>query len=622
MAIRISTRAAEATPLLVQGDALVAYHQNIWRVPLGPGRRVSASIIDWTFAMPDGSRFTAPQWQPLRETAKAFLWSLHGDPPSGRRPVSLRSLPSLFFDLRTIIVWMAQDGTGRFADVDDAAIDRFMTVRAQRRGKTGRPLARGTVQGCIGLLQAMHDQRAKLDDAPPNPPRKRIVRQGGTWAPPVPIPHTPDPIAIPLLAGALALIEGPADAILSLRDEMQQLFDDARARGRDKLVARLKIVMAMKKRLPVLPEWSTQYPLPKGGIHQLNFMVDRVADACFVVIAYLVGARASEILTLRASCIAHEWDAATNATHDWLVGSIHKAVPYTKGKPHRWIAPQPVVRAVDVLERLSAPLRAISGQQLLWLFQAPNGNAVRTSDIPIRSIAAESINRRLNTRLVPFLGVPDYEGAPWHVSTHQGRKTFARFIGRRDRTGLFALQKHLGHITRAITDRGYVGTDFELADLIDAQVVEETRHALEELLVAPQLAGKAGRMLSERSPFRGRTRDGDFDAYVNAIMADSGMRLGVCDWGYCLYRQENAACRGDERGPNPALRTQSTCASCANFVVSEKHRPVWEARRQRNLSLMALPLDLESAKLARDRVDECDRVLAQFDVPQGDQGEI
>lgn len=622
MAVRISTRAAEAAPLLVQGDGPVAYDENIWRVPLGPGRNISASIIDWGFAMPDGSRFTDPQWRSLRETAKAFLWSRHADPPSGRRPLNLRSLPSAFAHLKAIVLWMAQDGIERFADVDDAAIDRFMAARAERRGKAGGPLARATVQNSIGLLETMHLQRDKLADAPSSAPRRRIVRLGGAWALPVPIPYTPDPIAIPLLAGALALIEGPADAVLSLRDEMQQLFDQARARGRGNLVARLKIVKAMKKRLPVLPDWNTQYPLPKGGVHQLNFMVDRVADACFVVIAYLVGARASEILSLKAGCIAHEGGTATDSAHAWLVGSIHKGASQAKGKPHRWIAPQPVVRAIEVLERLSAPLRTISGQPLLWLFQAPNGNAIRTSDIPVRPIAAGTINRRLNTRLMPFLGLPDYEGAPWHVSTHQGRKTFARFIGRRDRTGLFALQKHLGHITRAITDRGYVGTDFELADLIDAQVVEETRHALEELLVAPRLAGKAGRMLSERSPFRGRVRDGEFDAYVDTILADTGMRLGICDWGYCLYRQENAACRGDERGANPVLRTQSTCASCANFVVSEKHRPVWVARRQRNLDLMTLPLDPESAKLARDRVDECDRVLAQFEEPQGEHGEI
>jgi hypothetical protein len=49
-----------------------------------------------------------------------------------------------------------------------------------------------------------------------------------------------------------------------------------------------------------------------------------------------------------------------------------------------------------------------------------------------------------------------------------------------------------GHVSRIMTDRAYVGTDFDLAELIDAQAMEETRAALEELLTATRLAGKGG----------------------------------------------------------------------------------------------------------------------------------
>jgi len=92
------------------------------------------------------------------------------------------------------------------------------------------------------------------------------------------------------------------------------------------------------------------------------------------------------------------------------------------------------------------------------------------------------------------------------------------------------------------------------------------------------------------------------------------MRLGTCDWGYCVYRRESSACLGDDRGPNPALRTESTCITCANFAVTDKHRPVWEARHRRNLDLLLHPmLDAESRVLAQTRVTECERVLAGLD---------
>jgi len=428
------------------------------------------------------------------------------------------------------------------------------------------------------------------------------------------LPYTPDPVAVPLISGALQLIGEPADKVMALRDEMQLIFDRARAEGKARMTARIRMMDALKARRPLLPEWDRHEMMPKGALGQLNFLADRVTDACFVVIAYLIGARVSEILTLEAGCIELERDGAQNMAHAWLNGSIHKAFPHDAGKPHRWIAPEPVQRAVDVMERLSAPLRAIAGQNLLWLTQASANSVTRTADTAIRPITGATINRRLNTRFAPFLGLPDHEGAPWHLTSHQGRKTFARFVGRRDRTGLFALQKHLGHVTRAMTDRGYVGTDFELVELIDTHVAEETRHALEEMLLAPGLAGKAGRRLSERSPFRGRTRGGEFDAYVDGLLADSGMRLGVCDWGFCLYRKSTAACKGNEHGPNPVLRTQSTCAACSNFVVSEKHRSVWAARLARNETLLLRDgLDQESRALAQARIVECRRILTMLD---------
>jgi len=163
-----------------------------------------------------------------------------------------------------------------------------------------------------------------------------------------------------------------------------------------------------------------------------------------------------------------------------------------------------------------------------------------------------------------------------------------------------------------MTDRAYVGTDFELAELIDAQAMEETRAALEELLTTTSLAGKAGHLIAARSPFRGRTRDGDVKQYVEFVLTESDMRLGACDWGYCVYRRESSACLGDDRGPNPALRTESTCITCANFAVTDKHRPVWEARHRRNLDLLLHPmLDAESRVLTR--VTECERVLAGLD---------
>ena len=172
-----------------------------------------------------------------------------------------------------------------------------------------------------------------------------------------------------------------------------------------------------------------------------------------------------------------------------------------------------------------------------------------------------------------------------------------------------------------MTDAAYVGVDFHLADLIDAEVLAETRDALEDVLTATRLGGKAGHAIASHGRFRGRLREGDTREYVDFILRESDMRLGVCDWGYCVYRRETSACLGGEKGPNPVLRTQSACSTCANFAVTAKHRPIWAARRERNLALLShRDLDDESRALATARIEECDRILEDLDSTGGDHG--
>jgi integrase len=429
------------------------------------------------------------------------------------------------------------------------------------------------------------------------------------------LPYTPDAIVVPLLSAARRLIGQPADDVIALRDQVAAVCEERRAQGlSNRRLRTASAALIANFRLSTIVGEESPWHAQIRGINRLRFLTERIYEACFVTIAYLVGARVSEILALEAGCIEHHPAADGCEVFSYLRGRIFKTTTHDVGKPHLWVAPPPVVRAINVLDRLSEPLRRRTGRPQLWLTMHGNGMVdARPADV----LSLHSLLARLNGSFAPFIALPAHtDGRPWHLTTHQGRKTFARFVGKRDRTGLHALQHHFGHVTRIMTDHAYVGTDFELGELIDAQTLDETRAALEELLTASQLAGRAGRMIAARSNFRGRTRDGDLTSYIDFLIDESGMRLGVCDWGYCVYRVESAACHGDENGPNPTWRTESTCISCANFAVTQRHRPVWEARRNRNLDLIAnTTLDPVSLALARTRIAECDRILAELDNP-------
>ncbi len=605
--------AASRSPLRISTRSV--WSDQVWHLDgHRPGGNRSDFSLDWGFALADDSRFSDPQWSSWQAAAKLFLWSLKLDPPVGRRSVHEATIVSVFKALRVLIRWMAAQGYRRFADLDRDASDRFLASMAMRPGSgSGKPLKSGTLQTYANLLTRLYLQGAKFPEvaiADPfpglGPP---VVRHDRGW-----LPCTPDAIAVPLVSAALRLIGIPADDVIALQTQAQTAYDDALARGIHQTKAGFIVTDVIAGFTFSTPpgEETPWHAVPVTSTKQVRYLADRIYDACFVVMAYLVGARVSEILGLQVGCIQQHPSGDGSESFTYLVGRIYKTARGADGEAHRWVAPAPVERAILVMERLSARLRTQSGRPDLWLVMASTGlvGPAARIDLPIVS----TIISRLNNQFAPFIALPDHEGEPWHLNTHQGRKTFARFVGKRDRTGLHALQAHFGHVTRAMTDRGYVGNDFALDDLIDRHAQEETHAALEEVLTATTLAGKGGRMIAARSQFRGRTRDGDVQAYVGFLMAETDLRLGVCDWGYCVYRVESAACFGDEKGPNPVLRTESTCLSCANFAVTARHRPVWQARRDRNAGLLEQPgLDHVSRKLAETWITECDRILTELD---------
>ncbi|UXS49652.1 integrase [Agrobacterium tumefaciens] len=601
LALRISTRSI--------------WSDQVWHLDgVRPGGNRSDFSLDWGFTLADDSRFSDLQWSDWREAAKLFLWSLKLDPPPGRRNVHESTVVRVFNMERTLIRWMIMQGYRRFADLDRDGCERFLAAMAQRPGaKPGRTVTIVTLQHYANLLRLLYLQGSKypevaIEDPFPGmtPP---FVRRDRGW-----LPYTPDAVAVALVSAALRLIGPPADDVIALQALAQATYDDALARGISQTKAGFIVTDAIAPFVfTTLPgEDAPWHDAPVTSTKQVRYLCDRIYDACFVVIAYLVGARVSEILGLQVGCIEQHPAGDGSESFAYLIGQIYKTARGADGEAHRWVAPAPVERAIVVVEQLTTRLRAQTGRSELFLVMASTGLVGPSPRVELPVLS--TVIRRLNDLFAPFIGLPDHEGETWHLNTHQGRKTFARFVGKRDRTSLHALQAHFGHITRAMTDRGYVGTDFALDELIDRHAQEETRAALEEVLTATALAGKGGRMIAARSQFRGRTRDGDVQAYVRFLMEETDLRLGVCDWGYCVYRVETAACLGDERGPNPVLRTESTCLTCANFAVTARHRPVWQARRDRNADLLDQSgLDRTSRSLAKTRVAECHRILAELD---------
>ncbi len=596
-----------------------AFADTVWTFDsLPPGTCASSGRVDWAFETSDGHHFDEPTFEALRATSKHFLLSLRNQPPAPFLPRADQSLVRTFHLLRTLLCWMHEQGVSRFADLEQAAAGRFIQAMAdQHNRQTGQPLKPSTILRFKRLLNELWLQAPLLADALPESPLDP-VQAGQLWPShktscnPL---YTPDEVVVPLFAAAQRLIGQPAEDVITVRDLVQQHYDGLISGGTGQVHAGMSAIKAAGDfQFATLPGESRPWEEgPLGSTKRLRFLIDRVVDACFVIVAWLVGPRVSEIIGLELGCIERHGPADRSETYAYLVGRIWKGAG-RGGRPHRWVVPEPVMQAVLVLERIIEPMRQRTGSRDLWLAMGSSG--VIGPEARIQRPSAHLWIRRLNSSFAPYVGLPDYQGRPWWLTSMQARKTFARLVARRDRTGLDALRVQLGHINRAMTDRHYVGTDFDLAELINRHAREETRTALEALMTAPRLGGRMGRTLAASSRFRGRVVDAEVRQWVDHVLRETEMRLGVCDWGWCVYRKESAACLGDEDGPNPVLRTESVCAGCANFAVASRHRPVWAARSERNRELLARPdLDGESRALAEGRVAECSRILFDLDEP-------
>jgi integrase len=574
------------------------FGDDLWLLDIAvAGRAFDQNRLNWNVKLADGSRLTDPQHARLLNAAKQFLWSMVYDPPRGRKRLSPSSLHTNGCRLIVIMRWMIAEGYAFFAELDCPAVERFRAWLRTRIARPGRPIAPITIAHYLQALKDLYRQRDKLADAPPSDPLPTETTfeaaglTGKGW-----IPFIPDAVAIDILSKALDWITHHPEPILAARETWHAAFAASKAAG-------IAWRQSFKNALTALKHEGLRGPKGEAinGTPVMRRLVAHLTEACFIVIAGLVGMRVSEILSMQVGCIERKPIGETGVVQAYVVARMFKTVDDPRGRIERWLAPEPVVRAVEILERLSLPLRKASERRELFLVKnRKSGDIISVTNIQISSRIRQ---------FAAYVDVPHHEGKPWPFRPHQFRKTFARFIARRDRSQLMALADHFKHASIAMTAKGYVGNDFNLRDLIDQEGQTETALALGRILTSDRLAGRMGeRIMAESAAFRGRAGEQVRRDYIAFVLAETDLRVHACDYGWCVFQPEAARC-GGVAGPNEVARCASTCLGCANFVVDGRHRGYWQERLERNEALLENASAPTRAVLDK-AIGECNRVLA------------
>ena len=552
--------AAQQPPAVGQAERRATAGQRL--VNLGGVERRTAAQAEGCAQrsrLPDDRLFTDDRYAALLESSRQLIAVIRRRSLTTGLSQRASTVASYFFYLRELVRWMDRAGVSRFADLDAAAVRQFQRAVAARPGIGRDTLARATVQKYLYLFTYLYRFRNDIDDGlpfDPFPGRSLAEVAGSRDADIRPLPHTPDAVAVPLVNHAIALVTVAASNILQARQVYADAVASTEARGCGSDACTNAATRALQRAALRIP--GTDRSLTT--VRDMASAIDTLYAACFIVIAYLVGARASEILRLKSGCVKRL--GADRDPITFIVGAIFKKEPEYHGRPHEWVAPPPAIQAVTVLEALSGGHRRQTGRDDLWLRRFGTTGATEwrpTCAGELRVLTTPRI-RSLLRRFATSLDLPDHGGKAWRLTTHQGRKTFVRFAALRDRSALFAIAQHLGHRERAVTDTNYCGSDYRLNREIDAEILEQSVSAWEHMLATPALGGRAGQDIAAKRPrFGGARLKEDIKSYAR-MLTDAGLTLGVCDWGFCVYREEHSACLGNAIGPNPARREPSTCA--------------------------------------------------------------
>jgi integrase len=590
------------TPALTGLSASSRWEDHTWHLDdRTAGQSASSANIRWHIALPDDSYLTDLQHSGWLATGRALLWCLRMNPAVGQQPCSTRTLPAKMSAFRVLVRWMHNERLRRFADIDAFAIERYLLYLRSRPGRRRQTLAPGSVLTHLSLLRDLWLLRATLPDAlhsDPFPDETPAAVAGDLVGKRRPIAFIPDDLAIDILSKALVWVEQEAASIIDARTRWYSAYHAASERSQKNSSHYKYATLALKEGQSISPGgWSL------SSTSALRQAVKHLSAACFIVIAGFVGMRVSEILSLRVGAVEHDPDQPGAPGRTWLKGRLYKTKDRSPGHAERWIAPIAAVHAVDVLERLTSPHRGEHQCKELFLGNSAKGR------VP-RAVSSNCMTTHIND-FAALVGVPSHQGKPWSFTPHQFRKTFARFVAKRDRTQLMGLADHFKHASTFITSRSYVGTNFELSELVRQEARTDTAAALERMLSGAPTAGRIGeRLAAVGATFRGRAGTQIRRDYIRFILEETDLQVHACEYGWCVFQPETARC-GGIAGPAPAGRSPSTCLSCSNFAVDDQHRPWWEDRRTRNLALAA-ESDRLTGAVMNEVIAQCDQVLRKL----------
>jgi len=580
----------DGTPHVVSryGDAIWDFYPYIRQENLPP----SEKQINWRIALPDGRLLTDPEHAGLLESTKDFIWSLFADPVEGCKRPTMLTLRGKVGSIKPLIRWMVGIGLTRFADLAGRTLDYVPVAKLSKNGKF---TTTSTTANNLLVAEALYHQRDKLNDALSQHPWPHETgtslagfKSGGK-------PKTefiPDAVAGRLAEAALDYVQNRSAAILealAAADAAAQEKADAGYRRETQSIARTDAARAAGHE----------------GSAALNSEAIWLRTACYIVIDMFSGIRVSEMMSLAENCIVpgKSKDGSTDIL--WLHGTIYK----TGMRPKRWLVPHVVEEAVQVLTRLTAPLRLALEQEVIEIEQCiglaiakertrlvKRLNTVRkhmnklflcrsqnTKGRAISVLSSGAMNADLKCFCAEF-GIRGDDGQPYSLHSHQFRRTYARFIARSELGDLLTLRDHFGHwsidMTVCYADGGAdeYEADTELLEMVTKEKMGRQGEVMGGYLDSDAPLANGGHWLKD---WRASVRTAANKEALIKEFSDT-ITLNGTGHSWCIGNARGTGCGG------LCVFEAQMCVECNYGIIGLEHRPVWEGIREQQTEALAL----------------------------------
>lgn len=607
------------------------------------------ATIRWDIDLLNGENLWNEKYEEVVDWLKRLAWTLMASPGDRVLAAKATTVAGMCSGLQILLPWMIDHSIFWPHQLTNDTLDAYLEdlpellVRRYPENEGDGEVTHSTAYRALEPIYKLWRQRRILEKVGIQPMPSRpwpefsgvyavattIRKREFGWIQPL-----PDEVAVPLLNKAAWLLGAPAEDILLLRDAMDSVYH--RPPGQHRLGMGTTLASREGRQRRICRRWTFSsleeqnepwhLPLSNWGAlatQRAMQLVKGLLTASILTLQAFAGLRGSELCGIPAgidsatglpSCV----DIRISSSGFNEIFILRAELSKTEEVPREreWnIGLRPIgstelpltVRALVLIAKILEPYRSLADTDRL-LFSISASRGLPKSRKGVGRITTEAIGKMYKDFVAEWIdlsALPDQSShavsendlVAWReskgriITTHMLRKTFALYVLSADARLLPAVKRQFQHLSMAMTEAGYWGSNAIQIEAIESVSAQQTALMIFELATGrSRIAGRsAERINANLGELKSLLTNSNYkQGWRKTVQWVGAMDLKstISEHGACMplsigemecWRKVHRRPLGHRR-PNFASREPALCAGCRCFWMDARHIPWWEER--------------------------------------------